>query len=567
MLARLFIQNYALIDTLEVPFSAGLNILTGETGAGKSILVGAIGLILGERADAAVVLDATRKCIVEAESDISTLLGVQQVLRENELDATDSRLILRRELAPGGKSRAFINDSPATLTVLRSVAEKLVHLHGQHEGQLLLEPAYQLSLLDAYADTGEIVAQFATALNALNKLTETLQALRQQEADARRQEDYLRFQVTELTEATLQADEDEQLEQQLSVLQHAETITEVLARNYSTLEEGDTALNAMLRQVQRELEKTRSLDTRLAAPLEKLHEAREALTDVAAHLQRLAESTELDPAAQARATERLNTYNKLKLKYAVRTGAELVSLREQFAAQLNLLGSVAQQLLALETESQRRLQELTRLGLLLENRRLEVIGELQLQVEGLLHEVGLPNAKFEIQLVRNTKAGGVLQLEGQAVQPLATGINTVQFKIRTNAGVPMGPLASVASGGEVSRVMLAIKTALAGKMALGTLIFDEIDTGISGEVALRVGSVMQALGTRHQVLTITHLPQIASRSGSHYYIYKTTDNGRAYSRLRLLTAPERADEIAKMIGGAQPSPGARQTAVELLSQA
>lgn len=563
MLAKLYIQNYALIDKLWISFDKGLNILTGETGAGKSILVGAIGMILGRRAEGNIILNPDEKCIVEAEFRLKDD-GILDILQTNDIEAPDAHLIIRREVAPGGKSRAFINDSPVNLTVLRAVAERLVDLHGQHEGQLLLEPAYQLQVLDQYAGLTAQAAQFKTLLGALQHTAAQVDELRRQEAEARRQTDYYRFQVQELAEAKLQPGEDEDIENRLRVLQHAEQITESLARHYARLEEGDDALNVQLKQMQRELEKLSALDARVAPLEQKLGEAKFILADVAVELQALAEGTDLDPKALQTLADRQTVYNKLKMKFAARTATELIALRDEFAAKLDQFENLDQQIADLEKQKTTLAQQLVQLGLELEAKRVAVASALGKKITGLLREVGLAHADFDVAVSRLHAPNGLLQVQGQAVQPNATGINGVQFNIRTNAGLPLGPLAAIASGGEVSRVMLAVKAALAEEMALSTLIFDEIDTGISGEVALKVGRVMQQLGTRHQVLAITHLPQIASRSGSHYFIYKTTEAGRAYSRMRKLEKADRVEEIAKMISGESPSPQARKTATELL---
>jgi DNA repair protein RecN (Recombination protein N) len=566
MLAKLYIQNYALIDKLWISFDNGLNILTGETGAGKSILVGAIGMILGRRAESGVMLNPDEKCVVEAEFRLKDDT-LQDVLKENDIDAPDAHLIIRREVSPGGKSRAFVNDSPVNLNALRAVAERLVDLHGQHEGQLLLEPAYQLQVLDQYAGLAAQAAQFKQLLAQTQAVAAEIDGLRRQEAEARRQTDYYRFQVQELTEAKLQPAEDEDVENRLRVLQHAEQITENLARNYARLEEGDSALNLQLKQMQRELEKLSALDARVAPLAQKIGEAKFLLADVAAELQALAETTELDPNTLQALADRQTVYNKLKMKFAVHTAAELIALRDEFAAKLNQFENLDDRIAALEKQKAALLSQLADLGLALEKQRLAVATQLGKKITGLLHEVGLTQADFAIEVTRLHAANGLLAIDGQAIQPNAAGINGVQFNIRTNAGLPLGPLAAIASGGEVSRVMLAVKAVLARKLALGTLIFDEIDTGISGEVALKVGRVMEQLGAQHQVLAITHLPQIASRSGSHYFIYKTTEAGRAYSRMRKLEKADRVEEIAKMISGESPSPLARKTATELLQMA
>lgn len=563
MLSKLYIQNYALIDKLWISFEQGLNILTGETGAGKSILVGAIGMILGKRAENNVMLNPDEKCIVEAEFRLKDD-SLVSYLSENEIDAADAVLIIRREIAPGGKSRAFVNDTPVNLNILRAVAERLVDLHGQHEGQLLLEPGYQLQVLDQYAGLQTKTAEFKTLYTAVLSLQEKIEALKKQEGAARRQSDYYRFQLQELNEAKLIANEDEEIENRLRVLQNAEQITETLARNYTRLDDSETGISIQLKIIQRELEKLGNLDTRVTPFSVKIQEAKFVIDEVAAELQALAEQTDLDPKALQQLSERQNIYNKLKIKFAVKTAIELIALRDDFAVKLNQFDNLDDTIADSEKELAALLKQLAKLGLEIEAERLAVSSVLSSKISQLLREVGLPQAQFEIQVSRLDNENGIITLPQGNVQPNATGINTIKFLIQTNAGLAVGPLGNIASGGEISRVMLAIKAALAEKLALSTLIFDEIDTGISGEVALKVGRVMEALGKHHQVLTITHLPQIASRLGGHYYIYKTTENGRAYSRIRKLENAERIQEIAKMIGGETPTEMALKTASELI---
>ncbi|MCS6905305.1 MAG: DNA repair protein RecN [Bacteroidia bacterium] len=564
MLSKIFIQNYALIEKVEIEFSQALNILTGETGAGKSILLGAIGLILGKRADASVILDPEQKCIVEAEFWVKLTPEIIQILEQAEIEPSE-HIILRREISPNGKSRAFINDTPANLNTLRSLTSIVVDLHSQHEGIQLMQEDYQLNILDQYAGLQNEVSSFAESLTELRKIDKKIQDLRQQEAEAKRQIDYYRFQVEELRKANLSIEEEEQIEQDLMIMQNAEQIREVLLTNINTLYESDLSVTNQLASISKALEKIASLSPDINEELQKLEEASYLIADAVSGLQRIADLTEYDPSQLATLSERQSVYNRLKLKYGVRETKELLALQQEFEQKLGQFESIDEDIADLEKQKKQMQTALVLKGLEIEAARKQAAIHLANSINQSLKEVGLSKAEVQIAVERLLNPNGLLEIENQKIQPDSKGINQVRFMIRTNEGLPMGPLSAIASGGELSRVLLAIKTALAEKMQLAVLIFDEIDTGISGEVAMKVGKVMEKIAQKHQIITITHLPQIASRKAKHFFIYKQIENGRTYSRIRVLSTEERVYEIAKMMSGENPSSFALQSAGELIN--
>ena len=551
MLQRLYVQNYALIEEVDISFPAGLNILTGETGAGKSMLMGAIGLILGKRAEASALLFPDKKSVIEAVFLPEDPALIQSIEGMDDLDWESGELILRREISPAGKSRAFINDSPVNLNLLRAVASALVDLHGQHDGQQLLEPAFQLRLLDQYAGIQAQTEAFALLYRNWSKLAREIDAMIAQEAEAKRQSDFLRFQTEELNKANLSEEEEQRIDQELNLLEHAETIRETVGKNLFELFEDELSVYNRISNITRSLEKAGSLEERIAIEANRLNDLKYQMDDIASELQKIIDGIDTDPKTLTKLQERQSLYNKLKLKYGVKSVTELIALREQFAAQLLQFDTLEERIQESQALLQSYFQQVTEAGNLLSAARNTAAAELSQRIQQELPEVGLAKAAFQISLIAQRTCS-------------ATGFDEIRFMIRTNPGSPFGKLEDIASGGEISRVMLAIKAALAEKAALSVLIFDEIDTGISGEVALKVGKVMEKLAQNHQILTITHLPQIAGRGEHHFFIYKELKDGKTFSRIRKLSFDDRVQEIAVMMSGENPSAAALASARELL---
>jgi len=581
MLSRLQIKNYGLFDAVDLDFKPGLTVLTGETGAGKSMLIGAIGLILGKRAEGVPLRDPSQKLVVEAEfaglspqllkSALEALPPAADSDEEegNEADLLEDadHLVVRREISAKGKSRSFLNDTPVSLQTLRAVISRLVDLHGQHDGVHLLDPAFQLEMLDQYAGITDLAEAFGRQVTAWRQLGRNRAQLEQEAADARRQLDYFTFQMEELDAARISTDEEQALESDLKRLENAEAIGRSLSEAHAQLSGETTGAVELLSEAYRALRRAAEFDEQLQPMLERLEEVRYNLNDLASDIETRVHDIEHDPARLQEVQDRLNQYNKLKFKYGVRSAAELLSLREDFAAKVEGYASIDDRILALKADEEEAATQLLEQGLRLEKLRQEAASELAQAVNAVLPEVGLTRAAFAVRVERLATPSGSLMLDDQRIEPDRKGLNRVVFQIRTNPGQLAGPLSSVASGGEISRVMLALKTALAEHTQLAVLIFDEIDTGISGEVALRVGRVMQQLAEQFQLITITHLPQIAGKGSQHYYIYKEVDGERTVTQVRLLQPEERVLEIAKMIAGENPTAPALASARELLSLA
>lgn len=564
MLKNLYIKNYALFTECGVGFYKGLNILTGETGAGKSLLVGALGLLLGKRSDTNVIFFPDQKCIVEATFEELSVNRCKELAELGEFDMDGNSVIVRRELSPNGKTRVFINDTPVSVQVLKQAMSMLVDMHGQNESQLLLDPEKQLRLLDDYAGVLPLVDAFKAQLQTANRLKQEIEALEAEEATAKQQFDYYNFLVSELADAQLQADEEETLENELRLLQNSEEIREALRFSVEEVYNGDSTIYQKISQVYNALAKVATFDASIATETGKLSEMRDTLKEITFSLQNVLENVDADPERLAFIEERLGIYHTLKRKYNARTGKELIALYEEYSRKIEHFSSIDENIQALKAALEKEKVALVALGLEIEKIRLAHTELLASKVNELLKEVGFKDAKFFISVTRNLYESGMLSVEGENVRPNATGFNKASFLIQTNPGLPIGALAEIASGGEVSRVMLAIKTALADKAEFPVLIFDEIDTGISGEVAMKVGKVMQKLANAFQILSITHLPQIAAKGTHQYLIFKEVQNNLTTSGVRKLNKEERVLEIAKMIGGENPGSFALQSAQELM---
>lgn len=567
MLARLYIRNFALIESLEMRLGQGFNILTGETGAGKSLLLGAIGLILGKRVDYSYIFNPDDKCVVEAEFSRIPARTRAELGAFEDFDLEGDSITLRREASANGKSRAFVNDTPVSLQVIREVTDLLVDLHGQHENQRLLDPEQQITLLDQFGGSSEKVKEFGKKLQECAGLAREIAKLEKEEADAKQQQDYLQFQLNELKGLDLNPDNVALLEEELALLQHAEEVREALSFATRSLYENEDAVYNKISEALNRVQHAAKLNTGIRAQAERLEEIRYGLEDVSRELVSIADKIDVDPRTLAHMQERSDTLNRLKLKYGVREVAELGALRDSVAEKVGRFDSLGEEIETRKKAMDIAWSELAVMGKAIEDMRLAGAKPLKASVDALLHEVGLEHAEFEAAVSRITQADGPLVVDGQKLRPSPTGYNTVEFRIRTNKGMPMGTLSQTASGGEVSRVMLAIKAALAARAELSVLIFDEIDTGISGETANKVGRVMQKLSQHYQVIAITHLPQIAGKGGTHFRIYKTVADGKTYSNVTPLDAEQRVMEIARMLSGEDPSPSAIVNAKELLAAA
>ena len=566
MLSRLQIDNYALIRRLDTEFGSGLNIITGETGAGKSILIGAIGLLLGDRADTSVLLEKEKLCKVEGwfepiQNELRTYLESLEIWLE-----PGEALRLKREISPAGKSRALINETVVALAVLKEVGNTLAEIHGQQDTRLLNEPQAQLQLFDLFARTQEERTQYEIAFQEWTILLDQLHSLKHEQAEWLRSQEYIRFQFEELYEAQLKTEEDEKLDQELKKLESSEQIRETLSTAFTDLYDRDLSVYNQLAGIQKQLAKFESLDTKIGEENIRIHQALELIREVALSLQDLESESEANPEKLSQMQERQNLYQKLKLKYQVRTASELIQLRDELETKVLAGDSATEAIKQTEQKLAKQQELLIQKGILLDKKRSKQVKPFQQKISTLLAAVGMEGAQCIPDLSWNIRKEGQFLVEGNTIEPLRSGLNAFRLLVQTNPGTPAGPLNSIASGGELSRIMLAIKTSIATQTGTPVLIFDEIDTGISGETALKVGRVMKELAQDTQVFSITHLPQIAAKGDQHYLLFKGSNKGYTASDIRKLPLDERIKAIAEMIGGAQPGKAALDHAKELIGK-
>ena len=522
MLKRLYIKNFTLIDELDIDLYQGFSVITGETGAGKSIILGAIGLLLGQRADSKIIKD---KCVIEAHFDISRY-GMETFFTENDIEYDPSDCIIRRELTSAGKSRAFINDTPVQLVILKELGEQLIDIHSQHQNLLLNKQDFQLSVVDIIADNAKSLTQYQQTYNDYQSVNKELETLQECIENNRQNQDFLQFQYDELTNANLVEDEQEELEQKSDTMSHAEEIK-------SALYEADNALSAD--------------DTGIVS----LESSYIELKDISEEISNQLERVDFDPAELDTINNRLDRLYDLEKKYHVENVSELITKREELKSQLNniensdeALAALQQRLSDLQTQAKKEADILTK-------RRQKTAQQIEKEMQSRLIPLGMPNVRFSIQITKDTLG--------------RTGQDKVAFLFSANTSTPLQPVSQVASGGEIARVMLSLKAMISGAVKLPTIIFDEIDTGVSGKIAEKMAEIMQEMG-RHerQVISITHLPQIAALGTSHYKVEKEETAQGTISRMTELSSEGRIREIAQMLSGSDISDAAIQNAKELL---
>lgn len=551
MLLKLTIANYAIIDRLEVQFSGNLNVITGETGAGKSIIIGALSLILGERADAKAFFDQNQKCVVEGMFDLKGC-GLNSFFKEHELDY-DNHTIVRREISPNGKSRSFINDTPVNLSVLRELGEQLVNLHSQHETLALNHPQFQLELVDSLAKHENRLSAFREKYLSYKKIQTEIRSLIEQNRHIA-DKDYLEFQLKELTEADLKADEQEALEAELKSLENAEEIKSTLVKVSGLMQQSDFSASNQLREAVSLLKSIASFHKGVQDVGKRLDSVQIEMNDISAELENIGESVAYNPERISLLNNRLDTLNRLQQKHRARNIAELMGVRDTLAEKLQSFESLDKQLSEKRRQVDALQVEMIKLGDEIHAGRIGRKPVIEKQVTSLLKEVGMPNASFDVAVEK-------LPFEKATI----SGFDKITFLFSANKGGRLEELKSVASGGELSRLMLVLKSLLASNAAMPTLIFDEIDSGVSGETAIKVGLLLEKLGKSHQVVTITHLPQIARVGDTHFFVYKEDKDDKTVTRVKKLNEKERVVEIAKMIGGEKYSEKALASAKELLT--
>ena len=548
MLTSLKISNYALIDQLAMQPSVGLSMITGETGAGKSIMLGAVGLLLGNRADTKVLLHEDKKCVVEGVFDIRTY-GLQGYFEELELDYEDT-CIIRREISPNGKSRSFVNDTPVLLEPLKTLGEKLMDVHSQHDTLLLGEGDYQLGLVDAYARTGAERTNFQQAYQEFKKAKKALSELTRQAEALKKEFDFNQFQLEELSGLALVAGEQEELESSQEILENAEDIKLKINEVLSLFQEEQFGVMQGMGQIQSSLQGLERLAQAFGTYRARFQEAWIELKDLVETLADEDSRVEVDPEKLERTRERLSKIYQLQKKHGLQSVEELMALESQLADKVFQVQQVDDQLAVAQQLCLENEKAMLAAGEILSQKRRACFPSFEKALEALLQDLGMENAR--------------VQFERQVFEPNSSGIDRVELLFSANKGMPLQPLKKVASGGEFSRLLFAIKYLMADKMALPTLIFDEIDTGISGEVALQMVRMMQEIAKNHQVICITHLPQVAAKGEVHFFVFKDHSAEKTISKVKELTSEERVHELAKMIAGANPSAAAQASAKELL---
>ena len=549
MLKKLNIQNYAIIDEIEINFSPQLNIITGETGAGKSILMGALSLILGERADTSVLLRTDKKCFIEGIFSIETKKEVRQFLEENELDA-DDELVLRREIAATGKSRAFINDTPATLQQLKQLASLLVDLHQQFDSLELGDSDFQREVVDALANNQESVQSYQTLYRKYLQGKKELAELKEKKASFNKELDYHQFLFDELNEVNLQEDELEHLDNELKLLSNSEGIKSALEKVYFDLNESERPVVQLLKQLVNQLHAYSSFHPDLQILIDRLQSSQIELQDIANEISHINNSVHFDEKRIEFINERMAAGYKLLKKHAVKTTAELLHIQNDLEQKLQAVLHIDDAIISKEKEVNILLQQAEEIAEKISVARNKQAKPLDQKVNELLIQVGMPNAKIKTAL----KSGTLNEF----------GKDSIEFLFDANKSNRFESIRKVASGGELSRLMLCIKSLVAQSIDLPTMIFDEIDTGISGEAAKQVGIIMKSLSANRQIICITHQPQIAGKANAHFFVYKEIKNDAVKTNIRLLDQAERITTIAKMLSGEKPTAAALENAREIM---
>ncbi|MCZ4224495.1 DNA repair protein RecN [Pedobacter rhodius] len=550
MLQKLSIRNYALIDSLDIEFDKGLNIITGETGAGKSIILGALSLILGQRAESKYFFNQDKKCVIEG-----TFLLADENLRilfeESDLDFFNENT-LRREISIDGKSRSFINDTPVNLSLLKQIGEKLIDIHSQHATQEINDADFQLLIVDSLSNHKALLSAYRVGFKKLKTDTARLKKLITDADEARSKQDYEQFLFNELEQVNLKDGEQEELESELEKLTHAETIKRALLTASGLLTESEPSAVQLLKEAQIQLQSIEKFDPSINVLFERLRSSIIEIKDIAAETSTIEENTLHSAERLEIVNQRLDLFYSLQQKHRVANNTELIAVKEQLESNLNQLLTSDENIEKLQKETKQLAQELTKQAQQLSSDRKKAIKLVEEQTAQTLKQVGMPNAK--------------LVLTQNLIPDLnKDGLDEINLLFTANAGQAPAPVNKVASGGELSRLMLAIKALLAKHTSLPTIIFDEIDTGISGETALKVGEVISDLGHDMQVLSITHLPQIAAKGNSHYFVYKNEDGGKTTTGIRKLKQEERITAIAEMLSGKNPGASAIENARELLT--
>ena len=549
MLQRLYIRHFTLIEELDISFSSGFSVITGETGAGKSIILGALGLLLGQRADTKSIKAGCDRCVIEGHFDLSRY-NMQGFFEEYDLDYDAKDCILRREITSAGKSRSFVNDTPVSLTILRELGSQLVDIHSQHQNLLLNKDDFQLNVVDIIAGEKLPIDNYRLSYQEFKKASKALEEMRENIQKNRDNEDFLRFQYHELEEAQLREDEQEELEQEYQMLSHAEEIKSALYEA-DTLLSGDGGVVEYLKKASQSIDSIRKVFADIEETASRLESSFIELKDIAGEVAQQSERIEFDPARLEEVSARLDRIYHLQQKYHVSTVGELIAIRDDFGRQLNSIDHGDEELTRQEELVEKMRKDCEKIAREMTAIRRDAAKKVEDEMSKRLVPLGIPKVKFEVSLQE---------------KPLsADGHDKVAFLFTANTSMPLQPFAQVASGGEIARVMLSLKAMISGAVKLPTIIFDEIDTGVSGKVAEMMARIMEEMGANdRQVISITHLPQIAARGAFHYKVFKDEGPQGTVSHMCQLNDGQRVEEIAQMLSGSSVSEAAKKNAKELL---
>lgn len=551
MITQLTIKNFTLIDSLDIEFHPGFSVITGETGAGKSIILGAIALLLGNRADSKSIKHGAQRCTIEAHFDLSKY-AMEHFFEQNDIDFDPDDCIIRRELTTAGKSRAFINDTPVQLAMLKELGSQLVDVHSQHQNLLLDKQDFQLSVVDTIAEDSNLIADYKQSYDGFNKARKQLRELEETIEKSRTNAEFMQFQFDELDSAKLKAGEQEELEQKSETMSHSEEIKSALYESDNALSAEERGAVSLLRKASDEIAKIANLLPGTSCIAERLESSYIEVKDIADEINSKLDDIEYDPAELDNINARLDKLYDLEKKHRVETVEELIDIRDELDAKLcaiensdEALADMRQALDKAKAESQAMAEKLS-------GKRMAAAKSIEKELQAMLVPLGMPNVRFEVTISK--------------CELSPSGIDKVDFLFSANKSVPLQPIAQVASGGEIARVMLSLKAMISGKVKLPTIIFDEIDTGVSGKIAEQMAKIMKKMGEQNrQVISITHLPQIAAMGSTHYKVEKHDEGEQTVSQMRMLSDEERVEEIAQMLSGSSVSEAAISNAKALLS--
>ncbi|OGU37441.1 MAG: DNA repair protein RecN [Ignavibacteria bacterium RIFOXYB2_FULL_35_12] len=565
MIKSLLIQDYALIEKIEVDFNVGLNIITGETGAGKSILIDAMSLLLGERASSDVIRKGADKSVVEGIFEVDKNRRVRTFLTENELEELPE-LIIRREISSKGSNRCFVNDSPVSLNIVKDLGDLLVDLHGQHEHQSLLRKETHINFLDGFGNNEELLRTYKWLYTSLNKLIAELNELKEKDSTHREKRDVLEFQIKEIDAVSPQVGEEEKLSSELNILENSEKLLSLSNRIYEELYESENSIQDKLGKIKNDLIELAKIDSLFDESNKECETALTLINDISDNIRKYKAKIEIEPEQVEAIRERLGTINLLKKKYGGSIEA-LLELRRKIGEEFHVADTYSQSIADLEKKIKAVRENASSAAEKLSKERISISKKVKKEIELILAELGIPNAKFEVRISQKELTlndENSLRFNNKNFAYDSNGCDDVEFYISTNVGEDVKPLAKVASGGEVSRVMLALKSVLAKSDKLPLLIFDEIDSGISGNIAQKVGLSLKSLASFHQIIAITHLPQIAAFSDHHYAIEKKTVEDRVISSIRKLDDRGKVIEVAKLLSGEKVTDASIKSARELI---